>query len=105
MNNYSDAIRILANDNLDHKQMVFNIAMLHPKAIVEAYDQMLQARIRKADKANLTGWKKEAYDMAVAGADKITVIKRVREITSMGLREAKEAIEELVEESLWRRTA
>lgn len=103
VNNYADAIRILSDDDLDHKQLVFNLAMLRPKAIVDAYNQMLRAGKKKVSLANLTGWQKEAYEMALRGEGKITVVKRVRELTSMGLKEAKEAVEEIIEESLWQR--
>lgn len=84
-NYYAKAIQILANNNIDYIALVYKIAEFNPKAVV-----MAEERVRIGH-----GWQKECAAL-VASGQKLRAIKRCREITGMGLAEAKFAVEELV---------
>lgn len=83
MNYYSRAIEILTkHDNLA-KDILIEIAKSNPSAIIKGYNSL-----------NHPNWQDEVLPILRSG-QKINAIKRCRELTGMGLKEAKQAVEEL----------
>ena len=79
---YQCAIDILTWKNTDYREICIALAKTNPKALCDA--------------ANMTPWKLEALRIYYAEG-KVPAIKAIRAATGMGLKEAKEAIEDIVE--------
>ena len=86
MSEYKQAIKVLEQVT-DWRHLVFTIAAVNPSAVVAAFEQeygkLLENKIKQ---------------MHADGYGKIPCIKYYREVTSVGLREAKEAIEQICPE-------
>ncbi len=84
-NYYAQAIQVLADSKTDFRALVYEVAKANPMAVAKAA-QRLEIGF---------GWQKECASLVASGL-KIQAIKRCRELTGMGLKEAKEAVEALV---------
>ena len=86
MNYYERVIEILEKTSIEERNKMFLvIAKENPSIVVRAYDKIQH-----------TGWGSVCIEV-FNSIGKIEAIKKCRQLTGMGLKEAKEAIEKLVE--------
>ena len=84
-NYYAQAIQALADSKTDFRALAYEVAKANPKAIAKAAERLEVG----------FGWQRECASL-MASDLKIRAIKRCRELTGMGLKEAKDAVEALV---------
>lgn len=84
-NYYAQAIQVLADSKTDFRALAYEVAKANQKAVAKAAERLEVG----------FGWQKECAAL-MASDLKIQAIKRCRELTGMGLKEAKDAVEALV---------
>ncbi|TFH85225.1 hypothetical protein EQG41_18090 [Billgrantia azerbaijanica] len=83
MNHYAEAIDILMGGECDWQALAKDYAKRHPAQFIRAHKAV-----------QLGGWQGECLALLQANK-KVAAIKRCREMTGRGLKEAKEAVEAL----------
>jgi ribosomal protein L7/L12 len=89
MNYYAEAIGIITDPDTDFKALVIDIAKKHPKVIVDS-------RAKSSAEILELSWQAKVRSIAAANGSKIDAIKACRNMTDMGLKEAKDAVERLI---------